>query len=132
MFFKSNRIQKIEGLDQLDQLEELYLSHNGVQKMEGLQGLPNLRILDLGTNFIEKVEGLDQCPLLEELWINNNKIPLLNAQMEAQLRNKQHLNTLYLEGNPLQEASGPTYRLKVNMMVPQVVQIDATLFRKAE
>jgi len=32
----SNRITKIEGLDSLVCLEQLYLSHNGVEKLEGI------------------------------------------------------------------------------------------------
>lgn len=32
-----NRITKIEGLDSLVALEELYLSHNGITKIEGLR-----------------------------------------------------------------------------------------------
>ena len=34
---QSNRITKLEGLDQLVSLEELYLSHNGVERLEGLE-----------------------------------------------------------------------------------------------
>lgn len=33
-----NRITKIEGLEALTELEELYLSHNGLTKIEGLSG----------------------------------------------------------------------------------------------
>ncbi|KAI9332913.1 protein phosphatase 1 regulatory subunit SDS22 [Zopfochytrium polystomum] len=124
-----NRIQKIEGLERLVGLEEIYLSHNGVKKIEGLENCSQLRVLDLGTNFVVKVENLESNKLLEELWLNNNQIPVIDAHMEGQLKDKEHLNTLYLEGNPLQQASGPTYRLKVHLMVPQVTQIDATVFR---
>ncbi|KAJ3321289.1 hypothetical protein HDU76_014132 [Blyttiomyces sp. JEL0837] len=60
---------------------------------------------------------------------NHNRIPLLDGKIEAQLRPKRQLNTLYLEGNPLQAAAGPTYRLKVHMMVPQLQQIDAALVK---
>ena len=38
---------KIEGLDALSSLEELYLSHNGIEKIEGLEALTGLRTLDL-------------------------------------------------------------------------------------
>ncbi len=34
---QSNRITKLEGLDQLINLEELYLSHNGLTEIEGLE-----------------------------------------------------------------------------------------------
>ena len=33
---QSNRLTKIEGLDELTNLEELYFSHNGIERLEGL------------------------------------------------------------------------------------------------
>lgn len=33
----SNRLTKIEGLEELRNLEELYLSHNAIEKLEGLE-----------------------------------------------------------------------------------------------
>jgi Leucine Rich Repeat. len=32
----SNRITKLEGLEALENLEELYLSHNGIKRLEGV------------------------------------------------------------------------------------------------
>jgi protein phosphatase 1 regulatory subunit 7 len=40
---QSNRITKIEGLEDLLNLEELYLSHNGLKKIEGLE--KNVRLI---------------------------------------------------------------------------------------
>ena len=37
--FQSNRVTKIEGLDALVNLDQLYLSHNGIEKIEGLDKL---------------------------------------------------------------------------------------------
>jgi Leucine-rich repeat (LRR) protein len=34
---QSNRIVKLEALDGLENLEDLYLSHNGIERMEGLE-----------------------------------------------------------------------------------------------
>ena len=34
---QSNRILKLEGVEDLTNLEELYLSHNGIEKIEGLE-----------------------------------------------------------------------------------------------
>ncbi len=45
MSIQSNRITKIEGLDSLIALEELYLSHNGLTKLEGLE--KNVRLSGL-------------------------------------------------------------------------------------
>lgn len=53
----SNRLTKIEGLEQLRNLEELYLSHNAIEKLEGLENnvcsLQKRRTLSvIFTNFI--------------------------------------------------------------------------------
>ena len=37
--FQSNRIVKLEGLDGLVKLEELYISDNGIEEIEGLDNL---------------------------------------------------------------------------------------------
>ena len=34
---QSNRITKLEGLEELTDLEEFYISHNGLSKIEGLE-----------------------------------------------------------------------------------------------
>ena len=33
---QSNRVTRLEGLEELANLEELYLSHNGITRLEGL------------------------------------------------------------------------------------------------
>lgn len=37
IYLQSNRITKIEGLQNLINLRELYLSHNGIEVIEGLE-----------------------------------------------------------------------------------------------
>ncbi|KAG2076705.1 L domain-like protein [Suillus decipiens] len=122
---ESNRITKIEGLDQLADLEELYLSHNGVERLEGLENNTKLRMLDVGVNFVPAIENISHLASLEELWLNNNKIADLRA-LELQLKNTASLETIYLEGNPCQQAEGASYRRKIMLALPQVKQIDAT------
>ncbi|KAG0705654.1 L domain-like protein [Suillus ampliporus] len=125
---QSNRIKKIECLDQLVDLEELYLSHNGVERLEGLDNNKKLRTLDVGANFILAIENISHLASLEELWLNNNKIPDLRA-LEPQLKDMASLETVYLEGNPCQQAEGTSYRRKIMLALPQVKQIDATFAR---
>ncbi|KAG2060844.1 L domain-like protein [Suillus hirtellus] len=122
---QSNRITKIEGLDQLADLEELYLSHNGVERLEGLENNTKLRTLDIGANFVPAIENISHLASIEELWLNNNKIADLRA-LEPQLKNMASLETIYLEGNPCQQAEGTGYRRKIMLALPQVKQIDAT------
>ena len=46
--------------------------------------------------------------------------------MEKELRDKEALETVYFEGNPLQTRSPVLYRGKVKLALPQVQQIDAS------
>ena len=46
--------------------------------------------------------------------------------MEAQLKDKEKLETVYFEGNPLQLRQPALYRNKVRLALPQVRQIDAS------
>ena len=41
---QSNRIVKVEGLDTLVNLDELYLSDNGIEKIEGLDNNVSLSV----------------------------------------------------------------------------------------
>ena len=41
---QSNRIIKLEGLEELKELDQLYLSHNGIKRLEGLENNVNLKI----------------------------------------------------------------------------------------
>ena len=45
-------ITRIEGLDQLAELENLFLQNNMIKKIEGLDKLKNLRVLNLSNNNI--------------------------------------------------------------------------------
>ncbi|KAI0303814.1 L domain-like protein [Multifurca ochricompacta] len=121
---QSNRIQKIENLEALENLEELYLSHNGVERLENLESNTKLTTLDVGSNFIPEIENLSHLRHLTELWINHNKIKTLQA-LEIQLASLP-LQTIYLEGNPCQEAEGANYRRKIMLVLPTLTQIDAT------
>lgn len=44
MYFQSNRITKLEGLQNLISLKELYLSHNGIEVIEGLENNVSYRL----------------------------------------------------------------------------------------
>jgi protein phosphatase 1 regulatory subunit 7 len=84
-------LTKIEGLDTLTELEELYLSHNGLTKIEGLRKLvrshplthsprslthfaaqTKLTTLDVGNNKIVEASAEELAPLteLEEFWVS--------------------------------------------------------------
>lgn len=103
-----------------------------------------IKTLDLGSNFVPEVENIVHLSCLEELWVifatytfnndrpnnrflqlNNNKIATLQA-LEPQLSTSSALETIYLEGNPVQESEGGNYRRKIKLALPQLSQIDAT------
>ncbi|PLW15181.1 hypothetical protein PCANC_12841, partial [Puccinia coronata f. sp. avenae] len=130
---QSNRIVKLEGLENLVKLEELYISHNGLTSIgEGLSANKKLRVLDVGANEINDMSGIEGLSELEELWANNNKLTVAGwIAIEGSLSAKAmtHLQTVYLEGNPLQVEMGANYRRKIMLACPQLVQIDATFVK---
>ncbi|TAQ86392.1 hypothetical protein B7494_g5294 [Chlorociboria aeruginascens] len=122
---QSNRIREIRGLESLPQLEELYISHNALTSLSGLEQVESLRVLDISNNQIASLEGLKSLTLLEEVWASYNQIADF-TNVEKELGDKKHLNTVYFEGNPLQLRNPTLYRNKVRLALPQVMQIDAT------
>lgn len=128
----------IEGRVPLDlpSLAELYLSHNALTVLpaRSLSRLPALTTLDLSGNAIERLAGLagpDRVPLLEEFWFSGNRLsgPGAFADIERELAGKRKLGTVYFEGNPFEREAGATYRNKIKLALPQIVQIDATFVR---
>lgn len=71
----NNIIDRIDGLETLENLEWLDLSFNQIKEIEGLEGLINLTDLSLFHNEIVRVDnGLDQCTRLNVFSIGDNKI----------------------------------------------------------
>lgn len=126
---QSNRITKLENLSPLVNLEELYISHNGLTSLgDGLASLKKLRVLDFAANRVATLgNSLDGLTELEEFWANDNALDDLR-DIEGQLKPSKcpNLETVYLEGNPLQKKEGAAYRRKIMLALPQVSQIDAT------
>ncbi|XP_045054056.1 protein phosphatase 1 regulatory subunit 7 isoform X1 [Desmodus rotundus] len=122
---QSNRLTKIEGLQSLVNLQELYLSHNGIEVIEGLENNNKLTMLDIASNRIKKIENISHLTELQEFWMNDN---LLESWSDLdELKGAKSLETVYLERNPLQK--DPQYRRKVMLALPSVRQIDATFVR---
>ncbi|XP_066919808.1 centriolin-like isoform X2 [Clytia hemisphaerica] len=68
------KIQFIENLEPLRNLEMLKLSNNFITKIQKLNTLVNLRYLDLSMNQITNVEGLETLVNLESLYLDYNHI----------------------------------------------------------
>ncbi len=120
---QSNRITEITGLDHMQGLEELYLSHNGLSSMDGIQNLRNLKVLDLAVNKIQHLEQLENLVNLNDFWFNGNQAADF-SELE-QLKGAKGLDTVYLEGNPLERDS--EYHAKVLRVLPNLKQIDALM-----
>lgn len=125
---QSNRIRDLSPLKDVPQLEELYITHNALESLEGLQHNTKLQVLDISNNQIVSLKGLGPLKELTDVWASYNQIADF-AELDRELRDKEKLTTVYLEGNPLQLRSPPLYRNKVRLALPQVTQIDATYIR---
>ncbi|OQE39217.1 hypothetical protein PENCOP_c007G08178 [Penicillium coprophilum] len=125
---QSNRLTKITGLSALPKLEELYLSHNAVTDLSGLESNETLRVLDFSNNQVSHLEHLSSLKNLEELWGSNNQLSSFE-EVERELKDKEKLQTVYFEGNPLQLNGPAVYRNKVRLALPNIQQIDATFVR---
>ncbi|OJD36187.1 protein phosphatase pp1 regulatory subunit [Diplodia corticola] len=124
---QSNRLTSITGLEQLANLEELHISHNALTSTEGVENNKNLRIIDITGNPIEHLTNLAGLTLLEEFWASYCQLADF-AEIERELRDKENLETVYFEGNPLQTRQPALYRNKVRLALPQVKQIDASKY----
>lgn len=125
---QSNRLTTLNGLSNISNLEELYLSHNAVTDLSGLEKNTTLRVLDFSNNQVTHLEHLSTLKNLEELWASNNQLASFE-EVERELKDKEKLQTVYFEGNPLQTNGPAVYRNKVRLALPQIVQIDASMFR---
>lgn len=124
----ANRISKIEGLETLTQLKELYLSENRIKVIENLNGNANLNVLDLSKNQIEHLDNLQPLKQLKELWFNDNQIK--NADELNKLEPMQSLECIYIHDNPAFDRE-ENYRSKVLLLLKQLTQLNATETRRA-
>lgn len=127
---KSNRLTSITGLEELSNLEELYVSHNGITGIDpsALANNKKLRVLDISSNQISHLENIGHLKDLEELWASSNKLADFR-EVERELADKENLETVYFEMNPLQLSGPAVYRNKVRLALPQVKQIDASKYK---
>ncbi|KAI9841425.1 MAG: hypothetical protein M1837_000701 [Sclerophora amabilis] len=121
---QSNRITTITNLESLSSLEELYISHNALTEVSGLGNNSRLRVLDISNNRLSHLSNLAHLSHLEEVWASNNLLSSFE-EVEHELRDKEELDTVYFEGNPLQTNGPAVYRNKIRLTLPRVKQIDA-------
>eukprot|EP00980_Cylindrotheca_fusiformis_P029574 scaffold23530_cov117-Cylindrotheca_fusiformis.AAC.1 len=134
LWIGKNKIEKIQGLDKVETLEELFLAHNGIDDEGATQptGLAlkftNLNVIDMSRNRLTSTAPFAHLEAVEELWLSGNQIATwegVEPLKESASAGTQSLETLYLEYNPL--ASEFEYRKKLAEWIPSLSQIDATL-----
>jgi protein phosphatase 1 regulatory subunit 7 len=96
--------------------------------ISGLSSNTSLRVIDISANPIDHLTGLETLAKLEELWASWCKLDSFE-EVEKQLGDKEELETVYFEGNPLQIKNQVLYRNKVRLALPRVKQIDATFVK---
>ena len=64
---------------------------------------------------------------MENLWASNCEIASFQ-EIERALKDKEKLEEVYFEGNPVQKQGPVLYRNKVRLALPQVAKIDAGEF----
>ncbi|KAJ6129920.1 protein phosphatase PP1 regulatory subunit Sds22 [Penicillium capsulatum] len=121
---QSNRLTSLNGLSALPNLEELYLSHNAITELSGLESNTTLRVLDFSNNQVSHLSHLSTLKNLEDVWASNNQLASFE-EIERELKDKEALETVYFEGNPLQTNGPAVYRNKVRLALPQITKIDA-------
>ncbi|KAH7708199.1 leucine Rich Repeat family protein [Aphelenchoides avenae] len=122
-----NHITKLENLDTLVDLEQLNVSAQGIETFDGIQKLNKLALIDAGWNSITSLDHLGHLQQLEYLRLSGNVIsqwPEVDKLAEL-----EKLETVYLDGNPIQTQDRDSYRRKVVQALPQVTQVDWTSCR---
>ena len=92
---QSNKIDRMNRINELGNLKRLNLEQNQINKIEGLENKSNIEYLYLSNNQISKVEGLENLKNLEILYLFNNQITDITP-----LSINTSLTMLNLKGNP--------------------------------
>lgn len=121
---QANRLTSLNGIETLPQLTELYVSDNQIPSLAPLATNTALEILDFQSNPISSLEGLEELKVLENVWASNCQVADFR-EIERALRDKEKLEEVYFEGNPVQKREPVLYRNKLRLALPQVGKIDA-------
>ena len=127
---QANRLTSLEGIETLPQLTELYFSDNKIESLKPLSQNTKIEILDFQTNPLSSLEGLENLKALENVWASNCQVADFR-EIERALRDKEKLEEVYFEGNPVQKREPVLYRNKIRLALPQVSKIDACEFENS-
>ncbi len=92
-----NKIENhtIQLLQELDQIEELYLSHNYIPAItdpNAFSNCPHLHTIDLSFNSLNQIAFIDNLPNLTTLDLSNNHLSFLSPGLFYNVENLQSLN----------------------------------------
>jgi len=117
LFLQNNCLTNLDGIDELQELVILDVSHNQICRTSPLENLPNLSTLYIGHNKLDDtieadcIQSLKLCPSLNTLDISRNKLSDANKVMDV-LKHITELRVLYLHGNPVVREIDP-YRTQL-------------------
>ncbi|MBW2995506.1 hypothetical protein KY312_04070 [Candidatus Woesearchaeota archaeon] len=94
----NNKLEQITGLQHLKKLKQLHLNVNCLEEID-VSGMDNVEVLILAFNRLEKVKGLETLGNLRKLYIHGNK----NLKWIGDLSELKHLHRVYVLGNPIQD-----------------------------
>ena len=124
---QANRLTSLNGIETIPQITELYVSDNKIESLEPVKACTKLEILDFQSNPIRSLKGLEDLKDLENVWASNCQIDSFQ-EVERILKDKEKLEEVYFEGNPLQRSNPVLYRNKVRLALPQITKIDASKY----
>ena len=115
-------------------LRDLSLAHNRIQRVEHLDSLQQLQVLSLSSNLVEELDNVSQTWRgmawgwgVWEVPYNSYNCALLQVKY---LRQFKHLQSLALKGNPL--ASSEDYEHFVIAYIPSLHYLDFRMILDAE
>ena len=116
-------IERIETLGHIcNRLKILYLQNNIIGRLENLHRLKELEYLNMAVNNVRKIENLQRCESLKKLDLTINFIDKAGLLSVHTLRENEHLEDVYLVGNPC--ADFPGYRSFVLATLPHLKKLD--------
>lgn len=123
-YVQQNNIYAVSGLDRLQALDTLNISHNAISKLENLSCCPNLRTLICTHNKLSDVESiahLAEVKGLHTLDLQNND--LQDPAILDIIKQLPELKCLYLKGNPV-VSKMKNYRKTIIAAIPTLAYLD--------
>lgn len=123
-YVQQNSVCHISGLERLEALDTLNISHNHISKLENLACCPMLRTLICTHNKLESIESVahvSECTALYTLDLQNNNIK--DPAILDVLKPLANLKCLYLKGNPV-VSTMKNYRKTIIAALPSLTYLD--------